>query len=31
LRTVDDGRAVAEELRAKIRTLEPFRTEGRIP
>jgi len=31
LRTVDDGRAVTEELRAKLRTLEPFRTGGRIP
>ena len=31
LRTIDDGRAVTEELRAKLRTLEPFRTQGRIP
>jgi len=31
IRTPDDGRAVTEELRAKLRTLEPFRTEGRIP
>jgi general secretion pathway protein D len=31
LRTADDGRAITEELRAKLRTLEPFRTEGRIP
>jgi general secretion pathway protein D len=31
LRTADDGRAVTEELRAKLRTLEPFKTEGRIP
>ncbi|NLS28363.1 Secretin XpsD [Sphingomonas sp. S2M10] len=31
IRTVDDGHAVTEELRAKLRTLEPFRTEGRIP
>lgn len=31
LRSVEDGRAVTEELRAKLRTLEPFRTEGRIP
>jgi len=31
LRTADDARAVTEELRAKIRTLEPFKTEGRIP
>lgn len=31
LRTIDDGRAVTEELRAKLRTLEPFRTKGKIP
>lgn len=31
LRTADDARAVTEELRSKIRTLEPFKTEGRIP
>jgi general secretion pathway protein D len=31
LRTPADARAVTEELRAKIRTLEPFRTEGAIP
>jgi general secretion pathway protein D len=31
IRTPDDGHAVTEELRAKLRTLEPFRTEGRIP
>lgn len=31
LRSVEDGRAVTEELRAKLRTLEPFRSEGRIP
>lgn len=31
IRTPDDGRAITEELRAKLRTLEPFRTEGRIP
>ncbi|MFM9976607.1 MAG: type II secretion system secretin GspD [Sphingomonadaceae bacterium] len=31
VRTPDDGRAITEELRAKLRTLEPFRTEGRIP
>lgn len=31
LRTADDARAVTEELRSKLRTLEPFRTEGRIP
>lgn len=31
IRTPDDGRAVTEELRGKLRTLEPFRTQGRIP
>ncbi|RIA46315.1 type II secretion system protein D (GspD) [Hephaestia caeni] len=31
IRTPDDGRAVTEELRAKLRTLEPFRTQGTIP
>lgn len=31
LRTVDDGRTITEELRAKLRTLEPFRTKGQIP
>ena len=31
VRTPDDGRAITEELRSKLRTLEPFRTEGRIP
>ncbi|WP_226015758.1 type II secretion system secretin GspD [Novosphingobium sp. FKTRR1] len=31
LHTPDDGRAVTEELRAKLRTLEPFRSTGRIP
>lgn len=31
LRTPDDGRAVTEELRAKLRTLEPFKTQGKIP
>lgn len=31
LRTPDDGRAITEDLRARLRTLEPFRTEGRIP
>jgi general secretion pathway protein D len=31
LRTIDDGRAVTEELRAKLKTLEPFRTQGTIP
>jgi general secretion pathway protein D len=31
LRTADDARAVTEELRAKLRTLEPFKTKGLIP
>lgn len=31
IRSMDDGSAITEELRAKLRTLEPFRTEGRIP
>ncbi len=31
LRTADDARAVTEELRAKLRTLEPFRTRGTMP
>lgn len=31
IRTPDDGRAVTEELRAKLRTLEPFKTQGKIP
>jgi general secretion pathway protein D len=31
VRSPDDGRAVTEELRAKIRTLEPFRTQGAMP
>jgi general secretion pathway protein D len=31
IRTVEDGRAITEELRAKIRTLEPFRSTGNIP
>lgn len=31
IRTPDDGRAITEELRAKLRTLEPFRTQGTIP
>lgn len=31
LRTADDARAVTEELRARLRTLEPFRTQGKIP
>lgn len=31
IRTVDDARAVTEELRSKIRSLEPFSTTGDIP
>jgi general secretion pathway protein D len=31
IRTVDDGTAVTEELRAKLRTLEPFKYQGKIP
>lgn len=31
VRNPDDGRAITEELRAKLRTLEPFRTQGKIP
>ena len=31
LKTVDDGRAITEELRAKLRTLEPFKTKGTVP
>jgi general secretion pathway protein D len=31
VRSIDDGRAITEELRAKLRTLEPFKTQGRIP
>lgn len=31
IRTPDDGRAITEELRSKLRTLEPFRTKGTIP
>ena len=31
VRNPDDGRAITEELRAKLRTLEPFKTQGRIP
>ncbi|MBO9579631.1 MAG: type II secretion system secretin GspD [Sphingobium sp.] len=31
IRTPDDGRAVTEELRSKLHTLEPFKTEGKIP
>src|SRR5262249_31441328 len=31
VRTVEDGKAVTEELRAKIRTLKPFSTKGQVP
>jgi general secretion pathway protein D len=31
IRSVEDGTAITEELRRKLRTLEPFKTEGRIP
>lgn len=31
VRNPDEGRAVTEELRAKIRTLEPFKTQGAMP
>ncbi len=31
IRTPIDGQKITEELRSKLRTLEPFRTEGRIP
>jgi general secretion pathway protein D len=31
LRTVEDGRAITDELRAKIQTLEPFKSSGGIP
>lgn len=31
LQTDEDGRAVTEELRSKLRTLEPFRSTGAIP
>jgi len=31
IRTVDDGRATTDELRAKIKTLEPFKSSGKIP
>ena len=31
IRTVEDGRAVTDELRAKIQTLEPFKSSGDIP
>lgn len=31
IRTVDDGRAITDELRAKIKSLEPFKSSGKIP
>lgn len=31
IRTVDDGRAITDELRAKIKSLEPFKSSGQIP
>ncbi|MFM9851995.1 MAG: type II secretion system secretin GspD [Sphingomonadaceae bacterium] len=31
VRSVDDGRAITDELRAKIRSLEPFKSSGQIP
>jgi general secretion pathway protein D len=31
LRTASDLHDVTEELRSKIRTIEPFRTKGRMP
>ena len=31
IRTIDDGRAITDELRQKIQTLEPFKSSGRIP
>ncbi|MFA5989878.1 MAG: type II secretion system secretin GspD [Sphingomonas sp.] len=31
VRTIDDGRAITDELRRKIRSLEPFKTSGTIP
>ena len=31
IRSIDDGTAITEELRAKLKTLEPFRTQGKIP
>jgi general secretion pathway protein D len=31
IRTVDDARAITEELRSKIRSLEPFSSTGEIP
>jgi general secretion pathway protein D len=31
IRSVDDGRAITDELRAKIRSLEPFKSTGQIP
>lgn len=31
LRSIEDGRAVTDELRAKIKTLEPIRSTGQLP
>jgi general secretion pathway protein D len=31
LRSADDGRAITEELRSKLSTIEPFKTKGTIP
>jgi len=31
IRSVEDGQAITDELRARLRTLEPFKTDGRIP
>ncbi len=31
IRSVDDGRAITDELRTKIRSLEPFKSTGQIP
>jgi general secretion pathway protein D len=31
IRTIDDARAVTDEMRQKIRSLEPFKTSGKIP
>lgn len=31
VRSVDDGRAITEELRSKIQSLEPFKSSGKIP
>ena len=31
IRTIDDGRLITDELREKIKTLEPFKSSGTIP